>query len=444
MGTETADGGKKIPSTSMKAASAVLTSALWTPPRAAYIHMPFCRRRCFYCDFPIQVVGSKQGAADAAAETYCALLRRELDATPQGEPQESPLESLYFGGGTPSLTPPALLADVIEAVRRRHGLAEGCEVTLEMDPGTFDAPRLAAFLDAGVTRVSLGVQSFDAQLLEKAGRAHDMAAAEQALTLLRDAHAADGSPLRSFSIDLIGGLPFQTRETWQASLQTAASCGAHHVSVYDLQVEQRTAFGRWYEPGAHPLPTEEDAANMYRDASAALRDAGFDHYEVSNFARPGHRSRHNQAYWRNDAFLGLGLGATSHLAGVRLARPRTMSTYSSFVDELEATGFDAMQERDGVREEGTEALTTRLMLALRTRDGASEGELAERFGPRLAAATAAACRDAADELPDEWIADASDGRFALTDPDGFLFSNEAISTVFARLDERLDNEEEME
>ena len=449
------------------------SSALWTPPRAAYVHMPFCRRRCFYCDFPIQVVGSKPGAADAAAQAYCDLLHREVAATPANEARDAPLRSLYFGGGTPSLTPPNLLADVISTIRERYGLASGCEVTLEMDPGTFDEDRLAAFLDAGVTRVSLGVQSFDSTVLERAGRSHSLRDVDESIAMLLNAHALHGSPLNSVSIDLIGGLPEQTMDTWQASLAAAAASGAHHVSVYDLQVEARTAFGRWFSPGVHPLPPEEVAAEMYREGSRSLRHAGFEHYEVSNYARPGHRSAHNQAYWRNEAFLGIGLGATSHLSNVRLGRPRTMREYEGFVDQLEKSGFDDAQLRLGELEEGHDAMTTRMMLALRTTDGLTTAELSETYGERLATAAAAACADAAAELPAEWIRSTSHvdalrgaagelklstvdrgsaetvatgeatgtatlGHLALSDPDGLLFSNEAIATVFARLDERLE------
>ena len=444
------DGRGGEGSLAQSAMKTLLSSGLWTPPRAAYVHMPFCRRRCFYCDFPIQVVGSKPGAADVPAEKYCALLRREIAMTPTNS--MAPLRSLYFGGGTPSLTPPHLLMEVIQAIRDRYGLAKDCEVTLEMDPGTFDAARLADFLDAGVTRVSVGVQSFDGVLLEKAGRAHDADATEAALELLRTAHASPTSPLRSFSIDLIGGLPHQTLESWQRSLDAAAACGAHHVSVYDLQVEAGTAYSKWYEAGVQPLPSEEDAAAMYRAASRTLQAAGFEHYEVSNYARAGHRSQHNQAYWRNDAFLGFGLGATSHLASARLARPRKMAEYGAFVDELEAGGFAAAQSAHALEEVGEDALTTRLMLALRTREGLGEAELAATFGPRLARAAATAWREAAQELPAEWLAhrptdgqgqaDAAHGggaRFALSDPEGLLFSNEAISTVFAKLEEQLED-----
>ena len=211
---------------------------------AIYVHLPFCRRRCFYCDFPIQVVGDRPGAAADAATRYCALLDRELAQTPA---TSVPLRSVYFGGGTPSLTPPRLLGGLLRSLDRRHGLAADCEVTLEMDPGTFDAAALDAFVAAGVTRVSLGVQSFDDELLEACGRVHRVADADGALQLL----LGHTQPL-SVSVDLIGGLPHQTLESWQYSLDTAASCGAHHVSVYDLQVEPRTAFGKWFSAGEEP------------------------------------------------------------------------------------------------------------------------------------------------------------------------------------------------
>ncbi|EOD18997.1 coproporphyrinogen III oxidase [Emiliania huxleyi CCMP1516] len=413
-------------------------------PRAAYVHLPFCRRRCFYCDFPISVVGSKPGAADAAAERYCALLHREIAASPSRQPGAPPLASLYFGGGTPSLTPPPLLAGLVDGLRDAYGLADGCEVTLEMDPGTFDVARLRAFLEAGVTRVSLGVQSFDDKLLTSAGRSHDAAEARAAVEILMQAQSS------------AGGLPGEDLASWRRSLNAAATTGAQHISVYDLQVEPRTAYGRWAEAGTlKALPDEALAAEMYREASAVLRARaaaagrgqrahGLQRYEVSSFGREGHRSQHNSAYWRNEPFFAFGLGATSHLDGVRLARPRRMDAYEAFA-EL------------GVREEGVEAMTTLIMLQLRTTRGLLPAELTPRFGETLAAAAEGACRDAAAELPAEWwvmeAEEASGGgdsgaeaaprcrRFALRDPEGLLFSNDAISTVFARLDERLERDD---
>jgi putative oxygen-independent coproporphyrinogen III oxidase len=438
-------------------------------PRACYVHLPFCRRRCHYCDFPIQVVGSASGAADAPAERYCNLLQREIRATrlagDDGSTKRGALRSLYFGGGTPSLTPPALFAGIVDALRERYGLAADCEVTLEMDPGTFDEARLQAFLAAGVTRVSLGVQSFDTALLQTAGRSHDAATAEAAIRLLLDAAAAPQTPLRSISIDLIGGLPGQTRESWRRSLEAAVGCGAHHVSVYDLQIEPRTAFGRWFEAGKlEALPAEEEAAVFFRDATSVLGANGLERYEVSSFARPGHRSQHNAAYWRNEPFWGFGLGATSHLNNVRLARPRKYAEYERFVKRLEvgeergqceerhpiggglttggalacSDGFEAEQAAHGELEVGRDALTTLMMLQLRTLEGCAFDELAERFGDHLGRVAAAACADAAAELPAEWVLHDEGRRLALTDPEGFLFSNDAIATVFARLDDRLE------
>jgi len=254
-------------------------------------------------------------------------------------------------------------------------------------------------------------------------------------------------------------------------------------------VEPRTAYGRWAEAGTlKALPDEALAAEMYREASAVLRAHGLQRYEVSSFGREGHRSQHNSAYWRNEPFFAFGLGATSHLDGVRLARPRRMDAYEAFVRRLEGAegagrqhraaggqrlttrgsggaaasaagdrGFAAAQAELGVREEGVEAMTTLIMLQLRTTRGLLPAELTPRFGETLAAAAEGACRDAAAELPAEWwvmeAEEASGGgdsgaeaaprcrRFALRDPEGLLFSNDAISTVFARLDERLERDD---
>ena len=159
----------------------------------------------------------------------------------------------------------------MDLLRQRFGLAESCEVTFEMDPGTFDQARLDAFLDAGITRVSVGVQSFDDALLEQAGRTHDASEARAAIDMLLEAAAQPSNQLACVSVDLIGGLPHQTRESWRQSLEYAGSCGAHHVSVYDLQLEPGTAFGARYRPGVSPMPSEEAAADFFRDASEVLR-----------------------------------------------------------------------------------------------------------------------------------------------------------------------------
>lgn len=429
----------------MAASVAGAASSLLRPvPSAAYIHLPFCRRRCFYCDFPIQVVGDRRTSADAAAERYVALLLREMRATPAAGADEEALKSLYFGGGTPSLTPPPLLATLIKEVRERYGLDADAECTLEMDPGTFDAARLEAYLDAGVTRVSLGIQSFDAAQLTAAGRAHTLEDAENALDLVLDPLRCPGL---SVSIDLIGGLPEQSRESWERSLDLATTCGAHHVSVYDLQLEANTKFSRLDQLGKLRLPEEETAAQMFRDASTRLGAAGFEHYEVSSYARPGHRGRHNGAYWRNEPFWAWGLGSTSHVNERRLSRPRTMKGYEDWVGSLEAMGWKHTLVKDAVHEPfGTmEELQTRLMLALRTDGGvdlsAIRGAYTEsRGGLSLGAAAAEACTAAARALPHEWL-ELEDDTVRLSDPEGLLFSNSAISSILAELEDRWEDED---
>lgn len=431
---------------SASAASTLATAAAEPPPpQACYVHIPFCRRRCYYCDFPIQVVGDRESAADAASEAYLELLLREIRASPGGDAGEGqrPLRSVYFGGGTPSLMPPRLLRRLLDALRERYGFDADLECTLEMDPGTFDAARLSAFLAAGVTRVSLGVQSFDDALLRACGRAHSLADAERALSLLTS-DAAASAGLRDVSVDLIGGLPHQSLAAWRKSLEAAAASGAQHVSVYDLQVEDGTAFGRWYAAGESPLPEEGVAAQMFREASAVLGARGFERYEVSSFARPGHRCQHNRAYWRNEPFWGFGLGATSHVGGRRLARPRRMDGYAKWVGELEARGWSAQQEEGGEeRESALDELQTRLMLALRTDAGISASELRAAYPGALGAAAAEAVEEARVELPAAWVEEGGeDGAggdvLRLSDPEGLLFSNDAISTCFARLEERLE------
>mmetsp|Transcript_13517 Transcript_13517/g.26327 ORF Transcript_13517/g.26327 Transcript_13517/m.26327 type:complete len:422 (+) Transcript_13517:94-1359(+) len=412
-------------------------------PTAAYIHLPFCRRRCFYCDFPIQVVGDRAGAADAAAERYVNLLLREINASPSGI-EDQPLRSIYFGGGTPSLTPPRLLSRIIQTVRSRYGLHRDFECTLEMDPGTFDRARLEAFLDAGVNRVSVGVQSFDDKLLKAAGRAHGLREVEVALDLLL---GGGNYPGLSVSLDLISGLPHLTRESWLHSLDRAVESGAHHVSVYDLQVEPGTAFDRWYVAGSAPLPSDEDAAQMFRDASTRLRSAGFEHYEISSYAKPGRRCVHNRAYWNNAPFWGFGLGATSHVRGVRLARPRRMREYQEWVEGplQRLGGFDEYSQSHGTAEpdDSLEALQTSLMLALRTDAGIDVPAL--RSSGVNGAAAASGCLEAAAELPPAWVECLKDSKgetrqIRLSDPEGLLFSNDAIATFLARVDERVEDE----
>ncbi|KAG2442811.1 hypothetical protein HXX76_002890 [Chlamydomonas incerta] len=346
--------------------------------RSAYIHLPFCKRKCFYCDFPVEAVGRDPAApkVEARMAAYVDTLLREVAATRRLG--SAPLESVFFGGGTPSLLPPALLGRILEALDDRFGIAAGAEVSLEADPGTFDLPRLRAYGRLGVSRLSVGVQAFQQELLTACGRGHDLAEAEAALEAVRAAG------LRSWSLDLISGLPGLTPDMWAASLERAVAAGPDHVSVYDLQVEEGTPFERWQRAGRLRLPADEAAVEMYGTASRLLTAAGFEHYEVSNYAKPGHRCAHNQVYWRGLPYYAFGLGAASYLRGRRFSRPARMSAYSDWVAAL----ADSEVGRAGAalpgghlpEESQEELLLDTLMLALRTADGVDLARLRARHG----------------------------------------------------------------
>jgi putative oxygen-independent coproporphyrinogen III oxidase len=434
------------------------------PPRAAYVHLPFCKRKCLYCDFPVIAVGGRapdgRVAADIAA--YVDLVLREISASARLNPPDAPLTSVYFGGGTPSLVPPALLEALVTALDRAFGLAVGAEVSLEADPGTFSAAGLRSYLALGVTRLSVGVQSFDDALLAACGRAHDAADAWRAVEAV---HAA--AP-RSWSLDLMSGLPGLTEPGWAATLAAALDAGAPHLSVYDLQVEPDTPFGRMYRAGEAPLPPDAAAARMFEEASGTLRAAGYGHYEVSSYARPGHRCAHNEAYWAPAPYYAFGMGAASYLEGRRFSRPRRLAGYARWLAEYEAAGAaaGAAAAARGAADEGDAAaaggavagaelpaestedrLTDAVMLRLRLSDGLDLDGLRAAFPPGAGFPDGAAAADAiAAALAEreqrghavvEWEGEgrARRARLArLVDPAGLLLSNDVISDVFAALE----------
>ncbi|KAG8469586.1 hypothetical protein KFE25_006041 [Diacronema lutheri] len=427
------------------------------PALHAYVHVPFCRRRCYYCDFPVSVVGDRPQAARDAVERYLEPLQREIRAVASCEraPGAPPLQTIYIGGGTPSLAPASAIGEILAELRSAFGLADGAEVTLEMDPGTFDEASLAAFIACGVTRASIGVQSFDAARLTAAGRAHTVDDAAAAIACLRRARAVGA--LRSWSLDLIGGLPGESAASWDDTLRAAIAARPDHVSVYDLTVEPRTAYGRRMAAGTlRNLPSEEASADMYRAASALLGGAGYEHYEVSSYALPGHRSRHNGGYWRNAPFFAFGNGAASYVRGVRFSRPRALGAYAAYVGEYERRGHGA-QQLDGEHVGPRDWLLETVMVGLRRSDGLQLDELARAFGRRAAlecaralapaearglvvrvppdpTAAAAAAAAAAPPAPNDDDG-ALLGSVRLSAPDGFLVSNDLLSDLFVALAE---------
>lgn len=309
------------------------------PPRAAYLHIPFCLRRCFYCDFPVVPLGDRaDGSRNPAIASYLETLCREIATSADGPP----LSTVYFGGGTPSLLTPPQVAGLLEALQHRYGLAPGAEITLEMDPATFDEARLQAVLAAGINRVSLGGQSFDDAVLQGLGRHHRRAHLVQAAAWLHQARQQ--GLLHSWSLDLIQGLPSlaggpdvhsppEVIAHWRHQLDQALALAPPHLSIYDLSIEPGTVFARRLEQGQLDLPEDDLAAELMELTADRLCRSGYGRYEISNYALPGHTSRHNRIYWSGARWWGFGMGATEAPFGRRVAKPRTRDGYGQWLEE---------------------------------------------------------------------------------------------------------------
>ncbi|MGE0798940.1 MAG: radical SAM family heme chaperone HemW [Lautropia sp.] len=268
------------------------------PPLSVYVHLPWCLRKCPYCDF-----NSHQVPAEGFDEAgYLAALEADLDAS-VARVWGRKVQTIFIGGGTPSLFSPDGIDRLLASLRARLAVAPGAEITLEANPGTFERGRFAGFRAAGVNRLSLGIQSFDDGLLAAIGRVHDGAQA-------RAAAAAAAELFETFNLDLMYALPGQTPAQLEADLATALGFGPPHLSYYHLTLEPNTLFAR-FPP---PLPDDDQAAAMQDRIESRLAAAGYDHYEVSAYARPGHRARHNLNYWTFGDYLGLGAGAHGKLS----------------------------------------------------------------------------------------------------------------------------------
>ena len=405
---------------------------------SAYIHIPFCRRRCFYCDFAVSVVGDyKRGDTSPTVGQYVDTLIQEIRATPVTAGK--PLETVFFGGGTPSLLSVSQLEAILNAISQRFGIAPAAEISMEMDPATFDLSHAQGYQAAGVNRVSLGVQAFQDDVLAASGRFHRRKDIFRAVEILQQAH------LSNFSLDLISGLPHQTLETWQTTLAEALSLAPTHLSHYDLIVEPQTAFGRYYSPGERPLPSDDHTAQMYRIAQQVLTGSGYDHYEICNYAKPGYPARHNLTYWRSQPCYGFGMGATSYLKTPRgyqrIDRPRTQSTYRQWVER-----FITGAQSDEPTLSAAERVLEQIMVGLRLKQGISLTEVSRLYGeagltqlstalnPHVRKGWVIVETGAEMRAPQNIAKVTPNTRIRLSDPEGFLMSNQVIVDAFNALE----------
>ena len=391
------------------------------PPRAAYLHIPFCLRRCFYCDFPVVPLGDRaDGSRNPAIASYLETLCCEIATSADGPP----LSTVYFGGGTPSLLTPPQVAGLLEALQRRYGLAPGAEITLEMDPATFDEARLQAVLAAGINRVSLGGQSFDDAVLQGLGRHHRRAHLVQAAAWLHQARQQ--GLLNSWSLDLIQGLPSlaggpdvhsppEAIGHWRLQLDQALALAPPHLSIYDLSIEPGTVFARRLQQGQLDLPEDDLAADLMELTAERLRRAGYGRYEISSYALPSHTSRHNRVYWSGAPWWGFGMGATEAPFGRRVAKPRTRDGYGQWLEERNPFASEPSTPFP---------LDERVIVGLRRREGVNMVELLTDEGLGSAALSGLQ----AHLIP--WLESGrlriEGSRWRLSDPEGLAVSNSVL------------------
>jgi len=363
-----------------------------------YIHVPFCRKRCYYCSFNTAPLGER-----TEVTRYVDSVTREIElvASAPLNARRPAIATVFFGGGTPSLLEPAELAAVLETIRGGFALAADAEITVECNPESVSRDKLAAYRASGVNRVSLGVQSLADSILPVLGRLHDRQGARVAFDAAREAG------LDNVSVDLMYGLPGLDVTGWRRGVRQILDWQPDHLSAYGLTLD---AGSLWGATGAPPLPAEESTIAQYRGLCEDAEPRGFEHYEISNWARPGFRSRHNQIYWRRAEYLAAGPGACGFVGDVRYGNVKALPRYCVLVEEgrLPVENFERLTDR--------QALGETLILGLRMSDGVPRARLDERVAadPALTRVVQSWCERGL------LIEDA--GRLRLSN-DGFLLSD---------------------
>ena len=362
-------------------------------PLELYIHIPFCVKKCAYCDFLSGPAGEKE------KEEYVKMLVDEIRNCPDTV-QNYRVISIFFGGGTPSLLTGEQIGRLMDTVREIFTLDEDAEITMEMNPGTVTEEKLRKYRQAGVNRLSIGLQSVNDEELRLLGRIHTYEEFREAY------HLARANGFSNINVDLISAIPGQTVESWRRTLEQVMALSPEHISAYSLILEEGTTFYKKYvedEAKEGPkLPDEDAEREMYHRTREFLKDRGYERYEISNYARPGMECRHNLGYWMGVSYLGLGLGASSYVNGCRFCNERDLGIY--------------LGEKPGKRLD-QEILTKKDMeeeffyVGLRLVQGVSLKEFEERFGERVQDVYPGLM----ERLEKEGAAVLSDGRFRLTD-----------------------------
>ncbi|HMJ08670.1 MAG TPA: radical SAM family heme chaperone HemW [Pyrinomonadaceae bacterium] len=363
-----------------------------------YLHIPFCRSRCSYCDFATDVY--KDGDT---VERYVRAICREIEAF---GPAGVGADTIYFGGGTPSLLTPKQVERILGSVQEKFAIDAGAEITMEMNPATVSAESVAAYRSLGVNRASFGVQTFNDTELKRLARGHDANDARNTFRLLRE------NGFDNVSFDLIAGLPRQTLSDWEANIDEAIGMRPEHLSLYLLEIHEGTPLAEQVRTGRQPKPDEELAAQMYEVLLDRLRNAGYVQYEISNFSLPGFWSRHNSKYWQMQPVYAFGVSAHSFDGAERYTNDRDTASYVKKVEQ-ETTAE--------VFRETTDLASETAFLALRTTDGLDLAKYFERFGVDVTTKF----EDEICRVRDAGLVEIGGGRLRLT-PKGMLYSNEVF------------------
>ncbi|MCX6379789.1 MAG: radical SAM family heme chaperone HemW [Armatimonadetes bacterium] len=380
---------------------------------AIYVHIPFCTKHCAYCDFNTYVEKAQSEIVGDTVEAICADIRQTAKSL-NAEQRSRSIGSVFFGGGTPTFLSGEQITHILKTIRSSFVVQNDAEISSEANPTSSDSEKFGQMREAGFNRLSVGVQAFQDPILIAMDRFHTANEAEHALQTARTAG------FDNLNLDLMFGLPKQRLSDWEESLQRALALETEHLSLYALTLEAGTRFERLYAGGKLELPGEDAETEMYERAIEILTSAGYQHYEVSNFALEGYQCRHNRVYWENREYIGFGAGAVSYLDGRRWKRERLPAQYIRKVRE----GLDLSVESETLEPEGT--LGETMMLGLRLRDGISLSKVQARFGIEPLSYFA------------EPIADLERRGWLVRDEDtlklshaGLLLANEAVSAFLA-------------
>ena len=326
-----------------------------------YIHIPFCVRKCGYCDF------LSAPADEKARDRYVQALLMEIERYQGTETANRKIKTLYIGGGTPSILSVNQLDCIIQKIKCTFNFCDDIEVSMEMNPGTASKEKCRALYQMGINRLSIGLQSTNDMELKTLGRIHSYEDFLNTYTWCREAG------FQNINVDLMAALPYQTVESYTTGLRKIIHLPPEHISAYSLILEEGTPFYQKYNSGCYPLPDEEQERLMYRETEQILAQAGYERYEISNYAKKGYACRHNLVYWQGGDYLGLGLGSSSYMDGVRFHNTNDLDTYvnqGAYVEEREEISVQAKMEEF-------------MFLGLRVMAGVSGTEFEKRFGKTM-------------------------------------------------------------